>query len=71
MLSVQTDPALHTGVPDTESEMTSDYGSKIEPMSPITFGIEDYPVFDSNMVAEQVSDYGTVVSELDEETQSR
>ena len=66
MLRIVTDPALHvwSRSPTSENSSLSDGPPDDENVGPKEI---DYPIFDSNMVAELVSDYGTVVSEPDDE----
>ena len=66
MYRVLNDPALHAWSGSQVSEASSLSDGPPDDASDSAKGI-DYPIFDPNMVAELVSDYGTVVSEPDDE----
>ena len=63
MLRILTDPALHTDPSDIGSDTTQGAAPESSPTSPIIGKYEDYPVFDSNMVAERASVYSSAISD--------
>ena len=63
MLRIFTDPALHTDPSDIGSDTTQGAAPESSPTSPIIGKYEDYPVFDSNMVAERASVYSSAISD--------